>query len=82
MIKKYWNKEDPKYDKTFDKISDNTWEAWKCEQHAKNQSCKIKDDFEKQFHCKPISLSTCEESWIGLEFENEGAYMLFMLEWS
>jgi hypothetical protein len=81
MIEKIWDKNLPDYDKNFDLISDNIWDAWREECNSKpldlhNDAVK----FERRFSYKPIIGES--KNWKGLRFRNEGHYMLFLLEWA
>ena len=77
MIKKYWNKDGLKGDPTFEKISIKIWNflIHDCETSYLEDT----DRWEQKFHCKPIA---GDNGYIlGLIFENEAEYMLFLLEW-
>jgi hypothetical protein len=84
MIVKRWNlrETDAEYDASFEHAGDNAWLAWanSCSSFSDDQLFN-EDKFEKQYHYKPI-ISKQQFKWDGLIFENEGALLLFILEWA
>jgi hypothetical protein len=77
MILKSWDPQSKYYDSIFDVASTKAWQTFINENIDFNP-----DAWEKRFHCKVISNTSDRDTWIGLEFNDESHYIMFLLEWS
>ena len=75
MIRKIWDRDYSEYDETFDRVTDTVWKACRSE----TMTLSYNAFWEKYGDCSTI---TEDEKFIGLNFKNEGSYMLFLLEWA
>lgn len=80
MIRKSWNTKSKEYDSDFDIIGDKIWNIWYHECQENQQYIMNVEAWKERFHTIPIIDNN--SYWSGLIFKDEGAYLLFLLEWS